>query len=76
MDLVDVGELLHPGVNEEAFEREHARLRQRREVVGISRNDTADESHVDVTPSSRNRLLALQRIYGVRRRDAVERHVE
>ena len=61
---------------EKALEAADAGVRQRLEIGGVARDDTAPESDVHMALACGGLSLRLERRHGRRRRNAVERHVD
>jgi hypothetical protein len=60
----------------QSLRTEHARLRERHEIVGVARDDAAPETDVDLERARRRRELLLERVHRRRHGDAVQGHVD
>ena len=74
--LGDVGELVDPGVAEERLEPEDPGVGQRLDLVGVARDEAAEEPAIDPEPPPGGVPLGGQGVGRGRDRVAVERHVD
>jgi hypothetical protein len=73
--LADVLELRHARRTEKALVAQHARLRERRQLIAVAGDHAAPESDINMTPAASGAPLLVEPSRCRRRRDAVERHV-
>jgi hypothetical protein len=74
--LVEVGELLHPGGEQEALEAEHPGVVEGAQPAQVAGDGAAPEADVDVRLVPGRGALGLQGGHVQGRRDRVERHVD